>query len=89
MAIGAFPADFCIRYHGQTYRPVATRDYINRQNKRVTLVDWQSTCPTCGNTFILTTGPCWDTPNRRRCPNCRAPGKHVRREMAATDQAET
>ena len=73
-----FPEGFSIVWGGQTYCPVGTR-----QHGESTLLDWQTTCPECGRTFVVSTTLSFHSP-RRRCDDCKRPGQHVTRKFGAS-----
>jgi ribosomal protein S27AE len=72
-----FPFGFHITHDGQQYRPLGTRDYVRVDGQETMLIDWQTECPRCGVTFVITTPLNFGSP-RRRCEECKAPGRRVK-----------
>ena len=71
-----FPEGFAIELRGQVYRLVGTVPYVKRNGREITLIEWQTECPDCGTLFTMFTTATvkWA---RRRCDDCKAPGRRV------------
>jgi len=72
-----FPPDFAIHHRGQIYKPLRVRPYEKLDGTSTTVIDWQSTCPDCGKSFVATTRLSWTGEVNRRCQECKAPGRRV------------
>jgi ribosomal protein S27AE len=77
-----FPPGFCITWDGQEYRPAGLRGHVRRDGTETILVDWHTNCPTCGDGMLIATTLDFHDP-RRRCDDCKAPGRKVKSERRA------
>jgi Zn finger protein HypA/HybF involved in hydrogenase expression len=72
-----FPDGFAIEWDGQIYRPLLVRPHVTKDGRNIQLVDWETDCPSCGHPFTVVTVLTFTSP-RRRCDDCKAPGRQVR-----------
>jgi len=75
--VGEFPDDFLIEWDGQTYEPIVTSGHETAAGKTIPVILWGTNCPSCGQRFTVTTTLTFRAP-RRRCDDCKAPGRKVR-----------
>ena len=76
MSSSEFPAGFSVEWDKQVYRPVGLRKHTTKAGASVELVEWETECPRCNKVFALTTLMKFTAP-RRRCDDCKAPGRRV------------
>ena len=72
-----FPPGFGVTVGKQTFMAIGLRDHTRRDGGQTKLVEWETTCPDCGQRFRVMTTIVFTWP-RRRCDACKAPGKRVR-----------
>jgi transposase-like protein len=82
------PDDLAIEWDGQRYRPIATQKHVKLNGEEITLIAWDTVCPSCGSPFVVLTTSKFTGP-RRRCDACKAPGRRVKseRRVRASDLA--
>lgn len=81
-----FPWGFAIEHDGQRYWPLRVREHVNRKGEETSIIEWGTTCPTCGEEFSIITSMTFREP-RRRCDACKAPGRPVRFDRKAITDA--
>lgn len=61
----------------QAYELREARPASRNDGSPTTLLDWETLCPACGDSFTVTTGLKAKGVNRR-CPDCKRPAKPVK-----------
>lgn len=73
-------------HDGQDYRLQGVHDHIKPDGTTLALLEWATQCPDCGAAFVVSTTLIFKGP-RRRCDNCKAPGRRVRRKRRSFSDA--
>jgi hypothetical protein len=66
-----------VRLDEQVYELRETKPHVRKDGAPTRLLVWESTCPGCGSSFVVTTGLSTKSLNRR-CGACRKPLKIVK-----------
>lgn len=77
-----FPPDFSIEWDGQIYRPADTCSHTTKLGSVIRLINWETECPRCGSTFMVSTTMTFREP-RRRCDTRKGSGtiRSMRRQL--------
>jgi len=68
---------YATKFKGQEYRFLGPTTYVNRRGDEFLTFHWEANCADCGDRFEVLVKPFSESPQKRRCNNCKAPGKRV------------